>query len=182
MEGEQRYWLSVDALLHALNARGFIFGTDTHLRIAAFLEHKNTRTADLDTLKFQLAALLCRSAEQQSEFYAVFPQFLEILYIEQAQEVPEEAPVYPNEMTQINPDTATIPTQPADPPPARKAPPLPVTGVSTDGKTGPVRIELQFPKNPMRPWNTAVMDRALRPFLEKECFQELVQPPLQIFP
>lgn len=168
MEGEQRYWLSVDALLHALNARGFIFGTDTHLRIAAFLEHKNTGTADLDTLKFQLAALLCRSAEQQSEFYAVFPQFLEILYIEQAQEVPEEAPVYPNEPTQINPDRATIPTQPADPPPARKAPPLPATGVSTAGKTGPVRIELQFPKNPMRPWNTAVMDRALRPFLEKE--------------
>lgn len=169
----KQQWLSIDALLEALTARGFVLGTDTHLRLVAFLEKAgNNPFVELETLKFQLAALLCRSADQQTEFYALFPQFLEDLV------AIEPTVITPPEHTEVNSIPETDPTPPEPPTPPPPAPPLPTPkspdpaapplGIPTAGKSGPVRLELRFPRNPLRPWNTASMDRALRPLLEKE--------------
>ena len=40
--------------------------------------------------------------------------------------------------------------------------------MSATGRSGPIRIELRFPQNDLRIWNTSEIDKAVRPLLEKE--------------
>lgn len=170
------HWISIDALLEALNARGFDLGVDVHVRILRFLEKSAQKPPKTeDDFKYRLAALVCRSPVQQSLFYEVYAETLALLELE----------THPQETTPPPFEAAALDQQPlADRPPNWQQPPPadlpdpegppPVQQLPTENtaanttRTGPVRLNLQFPPNPLRPWNTTAIDQALRPLREKE--------------
>jgi chitosanase len=166
-ESEETILLYISDFMQMLASQyDFVFGTDAHLRVGRFLTQSAGRDFSLADLKFRLAPLLCRSAEQQELFYNAFEAFIQK---KQTQELEAEHLVAArasfltedlNKPEEIEEDkTATI----APIRPERKAQPA-----KTKGRSGPIRIELAFPYNPVRIWNTAPMSQALRPLLEKE--------------
>jgi len=166
MPTASRLHLPLDELLELLAAQGFYLGIDTHLRLQSFLQRFSQRSeVDLDILGFQLSALLSHSAEQQDLFQRIFHDF--VRPFAQATAMSETVlPEQPNEAAPL--PTTPIPAQPIKPAatvsPAENAP----QPVATAGRSGPIRVELHFPANPLRIWNTTELDQAVRPLREKE--------------
>ncbi len=157
--------LLLDALLDELVMQQFVFGVDTHLRLARFVAQNHGRHFTDEEWKYRLAALLCHSEEDQITFYAAFDNFItkqkqsaSDLKIEEKeekilenQEKTTEAPT-PQSLSLKKQYNAEHQPKPA----------------KTVGRSGPIRIELRFPQNDLRIWNTSDIDKAVRPLLEKE--------------
>lgn len=156
----------LDELFAALESRGFYLGVDTHLRLREYLDWFLQHTGrNPRTLKYQLAALLCRDAAGQEQFYTLFDQHLAPFLSGASEKKPGESGEKRRAGT-----SAGMPEQEKEQPEsapagagARSTQP-----VLTEGKSGPVRVELKFPTNDLRIWNLAEMDQAVRPLREKE--------------
>ncbi|MEO6759395.1 MAG: response regulator [Saprospiraceae bacterium] len=165
---DKRLHIPLDEFFEVLTRHRFYLGVDTHLRIRLFLDRFSQKPdASLDTLRYQLAALFSHSAEEQALFYQIFDDFTRPFF-ENSNEgqggtplvAPKEKPIAPPPPP--SPTLSVAPTQPAN------TPDSPVKTTTTAGRSGPIRLELSFPANPLRIWNTAEMDLAIRPLLEKE--------------
>lgn len=156
----------LDELFAALESRGFYLGVDTHLRLREYLDWFLQHTGrNPRTLKYQLAALLCHDAAGQEQFYTLFDQHLAPFLSGTSEKKPGES----GEKRGAGTTTGT-PGQEQEQPEsapagagARSTQP-----VLTEGKSGPVRVELKFPTSDLRIWNLAEMDQAVRPLREKE--------------
>lgn len=156
----------LDDLFVALESRGFYLGADTHVRLREYLDWFLQHTGrNPRTLKYQLAALLCHDAAGQEQFYALFDQHLAPFL----SGIKEKKPGESGEKRRAG-TTAGTPEQEKEQPEsapagagARSTQP-----VLTEGKSGPVRVELKFPTSDLRIWNLAEMDQAVRPLREKE--------------
>ena len=168
-------WISIDALLEALSALGFNIGGDRHVRVLLVLERSAQNPAkNADNFKYRLAALICRSAAQQALFYEVYAETAALLEQETS---PAGSAAAPGDTDTGKPSGEDHPNRhppPAldlpgsgGPPPPLKTPTAPAPTPAAS-RTGPVRLALQFPPNPLRPWNTTAIDRALRLLREKE--------------
>ena len=160
--------LHLDSLLGDLAAQGFYFGVDDHLRIAAFLAQVVEQPRPLETLKFQLAALVAHSAEEQQKFYRAFDalvrQSLDDFSEEEENDQPATGlPIAPPEKNVAEPLPEIL-----APNAGRPSGAVPVAR-SIQGRSGPVRIELiSFPATFWRIWNTARIDAATVSLREKE--------------
>ncbi|MEO6039587.1 MAG: hypothetical protein ABIQ93_14325, partial [Saprospiraceae bacterium] len=158
-------FLPLDELLGVLATQRFYLGVDTHLRLQRFLVHFSRQAeGSLDTLRFQLAALLCHSADEQELFYRIFDDFARAFFEDMGQGEVDKPPVIPKDNREIPPIAPSAPFMP----PETKTSATPVLPAATVGRSGPIRVELKFPANPLRIWNTAEMDQAVRPLREKE--------------
>ncbi len=166
--------LPLDELLLALATDGLRSDVSTHLRLRRYLAAA-ARRADpppLDVVKYQLAALLCQSPAEQTHFYEVFDAFAApytavLESLPEENDEPFEQPSFPPpaDLSYPAPPPAPVePVKPQLPAPARPAPPP----TKTTGRSGPIRIELTFPVQQFRAWNTVEIDQALRPLREKE--------------
>ena len=164
MSNENHIELPLKNLLEELATQNFVLGTDTYLRIAHFINRNFDKIETLDGWKLHLAAILCQSEEQQNAFYETFDKFFERMV---AQNLVDNQVV-------IEPEKPTVlETPPPTPPPVETAKTVEKTkqkptAVPTKGRSGPIRIDLQFPTNPLRVWNIAETTQAVRPLLEKE--------------
>ena len=152
--------LLLDALLDELAVQQFVFGVDTHLRLARFVAQNHGRQFTDEQWKYRLAALLCHSEEDQQTFYAAFDNFI----IKQKQSASdlktEEKTDKAKLIDEPTPQSENLKKQfksAHTPKPAK-----------TVGRSGPIRVELRFPQNDLRVWNTSDIDKAVRPLLEKE--------------
>ncbi len=158
-------FLPLDELLGLLTAHGFYLGVDLHLRLQAFMDRFNQQAdGSLEKLRYQLAALISHSAEEQASFYRVFDDFTGQYTSRSAPTATPELPVEPQTepvlpVAPVLPEPATT----VSTPPAQTPKPVP-----TAGRSGPIRVELNFPANPLRIWNTTELDQAARPLREKE--------------
>lgn len=165
MLADQTYLL-LDELLGQLSAEGFQPGLESRFRVQRWLDRLATSEEPVDArqLKFHMGALLAISAEAQERFYALFEKWIEPYW--QTFDAPPPPPPPP--------DDAVVPPKPPVPPPPPAPVPDPVLPVAplkpakTAGRSGPLRIELLFPDDGLRVWNTPEMDQALRPLREKE--------------
>ena len=160
-------FLPLEELLNRLSAQGFYLGVDTHLRLQNFLQRFIGRPdGTLETLGFQLAALLSHSAEQQDLFHRIFSEFSGE-YTKRTEStaetpLPEEIPDVTPPPPPLSPENGSARTSTVPPPDTTSQP------VATNGRSGPIRVELNFPANPLRIWNTSELDQAVRPLREKE--------------
>ena len=157
--------LQLDLLLDELVMQQFVLGVDTHLRVARFVAKNHGRNFSDEEWKYRLAALLCHSEEDQKIFYETFDNFIKkqkqaSTDLETA--VKEDKPLEKQvkiEEKQTESSQILTKQQTAE----HKAKPA-----KTVGRSGPIRIELRFPQNDLRIWNTSEIDKAVRPLLEKE--------------
>ncbi|WP_316808592.1 OmpA family protein [Pedobacter agri] len=67
----------IDEFLYTeLKGRGFSIDVDDYVVTAQIVEALKNNTTDADRLKFVLAALVCRNADEQKHFYLLFDNFL----------------------------------------------------------------------------------------------------------
>ncbi|MEK7255570.1 MAG: hypothetical protein AAB316_12550, partial [Bacteroidota bacterium] len=161
--------LPFEPLLDLLRLHGFRFGVDTRMRLERYwqlvLEEKHL---PWEALRSQLAALLCRSEEQQQKFQSIFDKYLsqalvESFFKENLEITPPPPPPTP-EGGQPPPPTTT-------PPPVgkrKKTAPPPELPPASASMLEPVFPLLNFPDNPLRAWNLAEISPALTPLQEKE--------------
>ncbi|HNL37508.1 MAG TPA: response regulator [Saprospiraceae bacterium] len=170
--------LPLGDLLDALKAQGFQPGLEARFRLRRWMDRLALMDQPLasDTLKYQLSALLAVSAEAQDLFYQIYDQWAAPFWQidesaeplsgstndeeqkEQQEELVNEEDTTPKDAGNLTDDTPPPPSDTEEPPP-----PLP-----TSGRSGPIRIELLFPDDGLRIWNTPEMDQALQPLREKE--------------
>jgi Putative peptidoglycan binding domain/Effector-associated domain 11 len=150
-------------MLRRLKANGFLLGVDSYLRVAEYWQAVETDEAlTTDELKAQLAALLCRSAEQQELFGQVFDTFLPkgIKPLEND----GESRTTQAQRTDISPPT---PIKTDDKKRPTSIPERPFTPPNPSEKIAPVLPLLNFPEEPLRVWNLTEMGPAMTPLQEK---------------
>lgn len=157
--------LLLDALLDELVMQQFVLGVDTHLRVARFVAQNHGRNFTDEEWKYRLAALLCHSEEEQQIFYVSFDNF-----IKKQKEVATDLKTVENDVKPLEKQAKTEEKETPQYPSLKKQQtaehkPKPAT---TTGRSGPIRIELRFPQNDLRIWNTSEIDKAVRPLIEKE--------------
>lgn len=156
----------LDDLLDALVSNGFYLGVDTHLRLQRYLDWFVRKTnREPATLKYQLAALLCSNEADQQRFYTLFDQKL-AHFIAQKQGTTASEKNADSVEGQKNKTEKAEKAEPKATPATSRAQTTQPT--LTEGKSGPVRVELKFPSNDLRIWNLSEIDQAVRPLREKE--------------
>ena len=158
---EQFHHIPFEPLLDELAAQGFYFGVDSHLRLNRWLALQAARkeTGSVEKLKFSLAALLCQSDEQ----FQIFIETFDRLYVEAQAELPPVPGLKPMENGGLEP----LPEEAVEMPELPVTTPIELPKVASS-RRGPIRIELDFPSNPLRVWNLERMDQAVQPLREKE--------------
>jgi len=155
-------YLPLGELFSMLTDTGFTVDVGTHIKV---LRYANAAAASspksLIKLKFQLAAILCRDAVQQERFYPIFENFIRpFIVAAPGTDNPDPGGAHLNETST---QTAMPGSHGWNTPGTTTAKPG-----KTSGKSGPMRIELRFPANNFRAWNTRETDLAVRPLREKE--------------
>lgn len=152
--------LPFQRLIAILKANDFVFGVDTVLRLNQYWQLLAERK-DLERsyVKHQLAALICRSAEDQELFYQIIDAYL----IDPDTVEWQEGLSLPSEEQEIKP-----PEPPPTPEPKKNGTTtMPPPGKLPDYNTGPILPVLSFPENILRVWNLPQMSPALIPLKEK---------------
>ncbi len=157
--------LLLDLLLDELVMQQFVLGIDTHLRLARFVEKNHGRNFTDEEWKYRLAALLCHSEEDQQIFYTTFDNFIKKQkeVASDLKTVEKEDKSFEKQVKTEEKQTDSSQNLEKQQTTEHKAKPA-----KTVGRSGPIRIELRFPQNDLRIWNTSEIDKAVRPLLEKE--------------
>ena len=159
-------YLPLEELLLTLELGGWRPSMEARARLMRYALAASKRGAPtaIEALKYELAALLCRSAEEQAHFYEVFHEFVQPFFgpAIQALDKEEKPPLVPP-----LPIASPTPTD-APLPPSPTTVQRPAVAAKTTGRSGPIRIDLTFPRQNLRAWNTQDLDQAVRPLREKE--------------
>ena len=166
----------LDDLLDALLTEGFQPGLEARFRIRRWLDRQAemNEPVGIDSLKYKLGALLTVSAEAQHLFYEIFDQWA-APYWEVTESVGPLPPIDTGEEARTeqggnaiageNESSREDLVQPLVEPAPLDRPKKPTP---TSGRSGPIRIELLFPDDGLRLWNTPDMVQAIPSLREKE--------------
>lgn len=157
-------FLPLAALLDELALQGLPIPPDLQLRMGKYLALHGPQPHDLQGWKYRLSALLCYEQRQQDLFYDVFDRVWS-RWVEQLGDTENELPPtpLPDGAKSASGLPAYLPDKPIRPKEHTYYAPPPTTG-----RSGPIRSALSFQPGVTRFWNTALLDRAMPAWREKE--------------
>lgn len=151
--------LPLQHLLAILKANGFTFGIDTVVQLNTYWQGLiEAKEVNRETVKYQLAALVCKSEEEQELFYELFDH-----YLVEAEPIDFKL----EEVIDLRKKPIDVNPLPPPPPPPRPKEPSSPDEASLSFSSGPILPVLSFPENPLRVWNVASTSQAMVPLQEK---------------
>ncbi len=162
----QRLALLLDALLDELVSAGFPrAGIALRLRLARLIVRFSARhLPTAETLKYQLAALCCHSAEEQEKFYRVFDGFI----ARQQAQAPDSTAKPLNDDQQKQRDKEGSDTSQPVRDLLAASSNGPASTLPAAARYGPIALELTFYDDGFRPWNLPDLEPIVRAWREKE--------------
>jgi hypothetical protein len=162
-------------LLDELHQQGFLVGVGDVLKVHHYFSTLWEHPLPISDLKAQLAALVCQNPQQQKLFYAWFDKWAVIIEKRTENLIAQLEPIEAEKAVPTATPTEKIetPVEPPPPPPNvansqnilnntfMSAPPL-------KKRKGPINIQLNFPRNPIRFWNLTEFDAVLPILREKK--------------